>query len=302
MNYMNGIIGYAYQVKLVAAVSSIVAFNGAPDQHNNASYQAFCRAESALDPAGNNRTAFDNLIIANLLSGVGTVSLSEDAASAAQNTVLAGGIQGHFLNGKVVMRHGGAGAIKIDELLLDGSTPLLIQPAAAINESAQLLTARRSAAEASNPGAVVLSVTQKGTVAVNGTDSGTVTFGDAAGTARAGFEAAGRTWKTYNDSGQLNMDTSPANNWINLRSFGHRFYDNTGSGSGALRVSIGMGADQIRFGTNGATGPAIISGTGSPEGARTAPVGSIFLRSDGGAGTTLYAKEAGTGNTGWVAK
>ncbi len=44
------------------------------------------------------------------------------------------------------------------------------------------------------------------------------------------------------------------------------------------------------------------SGTGSPEGAVTANVGSIFLRTDGGANTTLYVKESGTGNTGWAAK
>lgn len=46
----------------------------------------------------------------------------------------------------------------------------------------------------------------------------------------------------------------------------------------------------------------VISGTGSPEGAVTAPVGIIYLRDDGGAGTTLYVKESGTGNTGWAAK
>lgn len=43
-------------------------------------------------------------------------------------------------------------------------------------------------------------------------------------------------------------------------------------------------------------------GAGTPEGAVTAPVGSLFTRTDGGANTTLYVKESGTGNTGWVAK
>lgn len=43
-------------------------------------------------------------------------------------------------------------------------------------------------------------------------------------------------------------------------------------------------------------------GTGSPEGVVTAPVGTAYLRNDGGAGTTLYVKETGTGNTGWAAK
>lgn len=44
------------------------------------------------------------------------------------------------------------------------------------------------------------------------------------------------------------------------------------------------------------------SGSGSPEGSKTAPVGSIYLRTDGGAGTSFYVKESGSGNTGWVAK
>lgn len=43
-------------------------------------------------------------------------------------------------------------------------------------------------------------------------------------------------------------------------------------------------------------------GTGSPEGVVTANVGSLYSRTDGGAGTSLYVKESGTGNTGWVAK
>lgn len=46
----------------------------------------------------------------------------------------------------------------------------------------------------------------------------------------------------------------------------------------------------------------ILTGTGTPEGAVVAPVGSLFLRADGGASTTLYVKQTGVGNTGWVAK
>lgn len=45
-----------------------------------------------------------------------------------------------------------------------------------------------------------------------------------------------------------------------------------------------------------------LSGSGSPEGVVTAVVGSLYSRTDGGAGTTLYVKESGSGNTGWVAK
>lgn len=48
--------------------------------------------------------------------------------------------------------------------------------------------------------------------------------------------------------------------------------------------------------------PGIFSGSGTPEGAVTAVVGSLFLRTDGGAGTSLYVKQTGVGNTGWTGK
>lgn len=47
---------------------------------------------------------------------------------------------------------------------------------------------------------------------------------------------------------------------------------------------------------------SIRAGTGSPEGVVSAVVGSLYLRRNGGASTTLYVKQSGTGNTGWVAK
>ena len=46
----------------------------------------------------------------------------------------------------------------------------------------------------------------------------------------------------------------------------------------------------------------IRTGTGAPEGSVSASVGSLYLRTDGGATTTLYVKTSGTGNTGWTAK
>jgi len=41
--------------------------------------------------------------------------------------------------------------------------------------------------------------------------------------------------------------------------------------------------------------------TGDPEGSLTAGIGALALRLDGSTGTTAYFKEAGVGNTGWVA-
>lgn len=47
-------------------------------------------------------------------------------------------------------------------------------------------------------------------------------------------------------------------------------------------------------------------GSGTPEGVLSAPRGRIFLRDDGGLGSTLYVKEqdsiAGDTTMGWTAK
>ena len=42
--------------------------------------------------------------------------------------------------------------------------------------------------------------------------------------------------------------------------------------------------------------------SGTPEAAVVSGVGGLWRRTDGGAGTTLYVKESGTSNTGWVGK
>lgn len=75
---------------------------------------------------------------------------------------------------------------------------------------------------------------------------------------------------------------------------------------GTTRVQLGASGDvdfshAIRIGGIG-SGPRIASGAGSPEGAQAAPVGSLWLRTDGGSGTAMYVKESGTGTTGWVPK
>jgi hypothetical protein len=67
-----------------------------------------------------------------------------------------------------------------------------------------------------------------------------------------------------------------------------------GAGTGTFR------APQLGLGATG--GPIWLSGATSPEGANTASPGSLYSRTSGGANTTLYVKEIGTGNTGWVAK
>jgi hypothetical protein len=75
-------------------------------------------------------------------------------------------------------------------------------------------------------------------------------------------------------------------------------------GSGDIPFSrLYVGKDiRLGYGLSSKT-QYIIWGKGSPEGVVKAAVGSLYLRSDGGSGSTLYIKESG-GNTanGWVAK
>lgn len=93
---------------------------------------------------------------------------------------------------------------------------------------------------------------------------------------------------------------------ITVYATGHPFAQ-IGSTAGGIQTvgSVAAGAG-IHLGTGGAPGdvddPSIYSGSGSPEGEVSAPPGSLYLRRDGGAGSALYVKESGTGNTGWVAK
>jgi hypothetical protein len=56
---------------------------------------------------------------------------------------------------------------------------------------------------------------------------------------------------------------------------------------------------QIRPGSGA---PIWTSGAGTPLGSISAPVGSLYTRTDGGAASTLYVKESGTDASGWVAK
>jgi hypothetical protein len=67
----------------------------------------------------------------------------------------------------------------------------------------------------------------------------------------------------------------------------------------ADNADIGIRASQFRLLSGG---PTITSGSGTPEGSVTAVVGSHYHRTDGGAATSFYVKESGSGNTGWVAK
>ena len=81
--------------------------------------------------------------------------------------------------------------------------------------------------------------------------------------------------------------------------FGGSFGFYTKESAGALKANLSILANGLLQLGNGTTHGEYV---GNPEGSVTAPVGSTRYRTDGGAGTTHYVKEIGTGNTGWAAK
>jgi hypothetical protein len=90
------------------------------------------------------------------------------------------------------------------------------------------------------------------------------------------------------------------------------FLDATGGGTTGDLVDLRNNGNQLfKFQSVSLTRPVLVLGNGgpiitfhtaTPEGAITAPVGSICFNTGGGASTTLYVKTSGTGNTGWTAK
>ncbi len=68
-------------------------------------------------------------------------------------------------------------------------------------------------------------------------------------------------------------------------------------------VQLGSANSSGRFQLNAPAGsPQMLVGNGSPNTVVSASPGSLYLNVAGGTGTTLYVKESGSGNTGWVGK
>ena len=100
-------------------------------------------------------------------------------------------------------------------------------------------------------------------------------------------------------SGQITLSQMPTNWWQSIpSSFICQQCPNLTT-PGNLETGYGTNLPSIITLWDGAaTAPTIRAGTGSPEGVRTAPSGSFWIRTDGG---LLYVK-TGSGATGWVQK
>lgn len=105
------------------------------------------------------------------------------------------------------------------------------------------------------------------------------------------------------EAGEIQFGTSNTIR-IGLSSSGHLYsvVDQAYNiGTLANRFNIFIGAS-LNLGTSASNGVIVRTGTGSPEGVVSANMGSLYLNLSGGASTTLYVKQTGTGNTGWIGK
>lgn len=137
-------------------------------------------------------------------------------------------------------------------------------------------------------------------------------------TKQAQFQVSGitagqtRTYTLPNATGIL-VDTGTVQTLQNKTMFGGSLTllsEVTTASNNVAAIAVYSGGFNERFRVDSTTGYVVFneaatirSGAGDPDGVVAAPVGSLFLRSDGSTGTTLYVKETGAAtNTGWVAK
>jgi len=133
-------------------------------------------------------------------------------------------------------------------VVLGSSDAMLIQPTAARSDSAAAFELKRSAAEATNPGASVCLMYQSGKVLFDPT-------AEQAGEVTGPFSkwtSGGRAWSGVgNRAGQENgsdmtQDSGPGGSYMNFRNYAARFYD---WNSGPLRMKIGAGIDGFTLGS-----------------------------------------------------
>lgn len=111
------------------------------------------------------------------------------------------------------------------------------------------------------------------------------------GASAPNYVAAGMLWLDDSAAPTWELKMYDGTDWISLRTI-----NTTGNTTSSSLENLTI-SGHLTVGNT-----AVRSGSGSPETAVTGSIGDLYLRTDGGAGTTLYVKESGSGNTGWVAK
>ena len=115
----------------------------------------------------------------------------------------------------------------------------------------------------------------------------------------------GTSWALNIEGPRLGSGSAVIQNHYGIRLASQNQGNLGGRNPNAWAIHEDDGTDRNAFGKinlGGESGPLVSTGVGSPEGVVTSIVGGLYVRQDGGPGTTLYVKESGSGNTGWAAK
>ena len=115
----------------------------------------------------------------------------------------------------------------------------------------------------------------------------------------------GTSWALNIEGPRLGSGSAVIQNHYGIRIASQNQGNPGGRNPNAWGIHEDDGTDRNALGKinlGGESGPLVSTGVGSPEGIVSSIVGGLYVRQDGGPGSTLYVKEFGTGNTGWVAK
>jgi hypothetical protein len=292
-NYLHA-INYYYGVKIVKGVRNVIAFNGFIDASVNA--VAVARFEGVTIESVNYSSNL-NVVVGN--ASQTDVQMSEDAMSAGKNQLLhASATEPAVLGNRVKM--------PLDSRLVVDTPQDGVATWRVTDNTTDFLRLRQGTGgkwEIGGPLQFVGNATDTLTTAL--------TLGN---NVRASDALLNFNAPTGNNN-SIQFKRNNVNSWLfyDANSTSFYFRDSVNSimqiqlspGSATTgRVVLGVrmtavAAQGIEYGSGG---PRDLAGAGTPEAAITAPVGSTYRRTDGGAGTTFYVKESGTGNTGWVAK
>jgi hypothetical protein len=123
-----------------------------------------------------------------------------------------------------------------------------------------------------------------------------LTFGTSSGKSVGLLAGVGGTAFIFDNSGTFSI-TNDAKATIDAGSSSGGTVRLTVSSAGKVTLANVGAAVGLEL---GASGPRVMSGTGSPEGVVSAPVGSMWTDTAATTGAIKWIKASGTGNTGWV--
>jgi len=133
--------------------------------------------------------------------------------------------------------------------------------------------------------------------------------GTLASTLAAGNDTGGSDI-VFSSGDRLDVEDNPAGAGFDFNLDGSDAGVGSGLDGGDITITPGAGDGAGNDGVVNINGdlvvtgsfslPNLITGAGTPEGVVVAGVSTIFQRTDGGAGNSVYFKQSGAGNTGWV--